>query len=61
MTWIAKVSPPRDMGALAEALAYLLDHPEDARRLGARARDIMQQQFSFAGMIRQYEAVYAQA
>jgi glycosyltransferase involved in cell wall biosynthesis len=35
--------PPRDVDALAEALAYLLTHPEHARDMGQKARDHIRQ------------------
>jgi len=39
--------PPGDAGALAEALADLLDHPDTARALGVRARSRAVTQFSW--------------
>jgi glycosyltransferase involved in cell wall biosynthesis len=39
--------PPGDADALAEALAHLIDHPAEARALGARARERCVERYSF--------------
>jgi glycosyltransferase involved in cell wall biosynthesis len=41
------VIPPGDPAALAEAIAWLLDHPAEARALGARARARCVERYSF--------------
>jgi glycosyltransferase involved in cell wall biosynthesis len=48
--------PPGDPGALRRALAYLLDHPEERRSLGAAGRRVAEQLFTvenFASRIRE--------
>jgi len=50
---------PRDSRALVEALVFLLDRPDERRRMSATARDTMCRQYSFDAMIRSYEEIYA--
>jgi glycosyltransferase involved in cell wall biosynthesis len=38
--------PPNDPGALREKIRYLLDHPAQSERMGARARDWVLQNFT---------------
>lgn len=40
--------PPADPAALSQGIAHLLDHPDEAAALGARARDRCVAQYSFA-------------
>jgi glycosyltransferase involved in cell wall biosynthesis len=40
--------PPGDVGALAAAIGHLLDHPDEAAVLGARARQRCEAEYSFA-------------
>jgi glycosyltransferase involved in cell wall biosynthesis len=42
------VVPPDDVGALAQAIGYLLDHPAEATALGAKARERCVAEYSFA-------------
>jgi glycosyltransferase involved in cell wall biosynthesis len=42
------VVPPGDVGALAQAIGYLLDHPAEATALGAKARERSVAEYSFA-------------
>jgi glycogen(starch) synthase len=44
--------------ALAEALAYLLDHPETAHRLGQAARLRVEQEFGWEQYVSAYEALF---
>lgn len=46
--------------ALAEAIAFLLDHPETALRMGQAARHRAQQVFSFERHVDAYDALYRQ-
>jgi glycosyltransferase involved in cell wall biosynthesis len=48
-----------DAGALAEAIAALLDEPEEARRLAAAGRRRVEGSFGASRYARQMEAVYA--
>ena len=38
---------PSDSGEIAEALIYLLEKPQEARRMGESAREWVQHEFSF--------------
>ncbi len=53
--------PPGDPEALAAGLARLLADPALRERLGARARQRVQESFSLRGMVEAVEAVYAGA
>jgi glycosyltransferase involved in cell wall biosynthesis len=46
--------PPADEGAIAEAVAYLLNHPSDAQAMGQAALERVRQRFSLETMGRQY-------
>jgi glycosyltransferase involved in cell wall biosynthesis len=50
--------PPRDPGALAAALCWLLEHPEIARRFGRAARQRARDHFSIEGMVQETERLY---
>jgi glycosyltransferase involved in cell wall biosynthesis len=50
--------PAEDPAALAAALGPLLEEPERRRRLGTRARALVLERFTAAGMARRYEALY---
>ncbi len=47
------VVAPGDVGALAQAIGHLLDHPEERRRLGERARERCVERYSFAAARRE--------
>lgn len=49
--------PEGDTGALAAAIAYLLDHPDEARAMGARGRERVTMHFSWARHCEQLECV----
>jgi glycogen(starch) synthase len=49
---------PEDSHALAEAIAYLLDHPEAATRMGEAARRRAQELFSFKRHVDAFDALY---
>jgi len=53
-----KVVPIADESALAEALEWLYDHPEERRRMGAAARARIAQHFHSAETVRQTLALY---
>jgi glycosyltransferase involved in cell wall biosynthesis len=52
--------PPGDPTALAEAIGSLLLDPARRARLGGRGREKVQERFSFEGMTRAYERLYAE-
>ncbi|MBI2910972.1 MAG: glycosyltransferase family 4 protein [Chloroflexi bacterium] len=53
------VVPEGDVGALAEATATLLSDPARRRRLGARGRERVRQQFDSRLTARRFEGLYA--
>ena len=50
--------PPRDPQVLAEAILYLLGHPEEAAEMGRRGRARILQDFSVEEMARKTAALY---
>lgn len=52
--------PPDDAAALARAIGWLLDHPEDAARMGERGRDLVVRRFNNAGEVRKLRRFLAQ-
>lgn len=52
------IAPPGDAGALANALAALLNDPAAARRLSAAAVQHAQREYSFERMMERYAALY---
>ena len=55
--WIV---PRGDAAALAAALLSLLDHPEQARQMGACGRKRVQENYTLAAMVNQVQSIYAQ-
>jgi len=56
-----RIVPPRDPGALADALCALAAlGPEERARLGAKGRARMQADFSIAAITRRYQSLYAE-
>jgi len=55
------VVPPGDPVALGDALAYLVDHPEIARRLGDAGRRRILEDFSVPRLVGSIERVYWEA
>ena len=53
------IVPPRDPGALAEAIRVLIEDPERARAMGAAGRARAMEQFTLQQMIARYQALYA--
>jgi len=53
--------PPRDPGAIASRLVFLLTHPEDCRRLGDNARRHVLTHFSQSAMLDKYQGLYERA
>ena len=52
--------PPGDARALAEALVWLLEHPEDATRMSQKGREAMLARFSAASVVERLERLYAE-
>lgn len=50
--------PPRNPGALAEAINHLLDSPEIAKRLALNGRKLIEERFSAERMAEQYNSLY---
>ncbi len=50
--------PPEHPGALAEAIAFLIAHPQVRERFGARGQERVRQRFSLAEMLRATGDVY---
>lgn len=50
--------PPRDPHAFAAAVGRLLDHPEEATRLGNNAREFIAKRYSLQAATRKLESVY---
>ena len=50
--------PPRDSGAVVDALCRLLDDPVEARRFGEAGRERIRTEFSTQGMVANTVAVY---
>lgn len=50
--------PPQDSKALFEAIVYLKDHPEEARRMGEKGRKRAEEAFPFEKTISATEALY---
>jgi glycosyltransferase involved in cell wall biosynthesis len=53
--------PPRDAGALADAIGWLISHPHERRQMGVRGRTIAETEFSVESVNRATLAVYQQA
>jgi glycosyltransferase involved in cell wall biosynthesis len=56
-----RLVPERDAAALASAIRWLLEHPDDARRIGAAARADVIARFGWADAAARFEAAYARA
>lgn len=52
------LSPPGDPARLAENIVWLLNHPEDARKMGQRAKNRVVPTFSAERMVAKIEALY---
>jgi glycosyltransferase involved in cell wall biosynthesis len=52
------LSPPSDPTALADNIVWLLDHPDEARRLGRQGRVRVLPQFSAGQMVERLDALY---
>lgn len=50
--------PAGDARALAQRIAWVLEHPQPARAMGARARDFVAREFAVPAMVARYESLY---
>ncbi len=50
--------PPGEVTALTHSLTYLLDHPEEARKMGAAAREKILKEYSFAIIAPRFNTLY---
>ncbi|HOV75603.1 MAG TPA: glycosyltransferase [Candidatus Hydrogenedentes bacterium] len=50
----------RDPGAFADAVEWVLDHPEESRAMAARGASFVQDHFSVERMVEGYRALYAE-
>ncbi len=50
---------PSDAGELAQALAFLLSHPEQASQMGARGREKLERRYTVERIADVVEGVYA--
>lgn len=57
----AYLVPPGDSEALARGIAFLLEHPEEARRLGTRAQQEVTARFDIRETMARYEALWEEA
>ena len=49
---------PENSASLAEAINFLLDHPDDANEMGRRARDRVADIFDFDKYVDAYDSLY---
>lgn len=52
------IVPPEDPDALAEALTYVLTHPDEARQMGKAGRQRVEENFTTDAMVEKHLAVY---
>jgi glycosyltransferase involved in cell wall biosynthesis len=50
---------PGDSAAIAEAVRWLMDHPDQRRRMGERGRELCRTRFSAETMVEHLEEIYA--
>lgn len=50
--------PPKEPRLLADALLYLIDHPERRKKMGEKGRERVRKKFSLEKMLSQIEKVY---
>ena len=50
--------PPKDAKAIAEAVLYLLKHPQKAKEMGVKGRERVIQHFSLERCVEQYKYLY---
>ncbi len=52
------VVPPRDPQALAEAMIWMIEHPQEAKNLGEASRRRIQEEFTVEAMVDGHEALF---
>ncbi len=52
------LAPAGDAAALARRVAWVLDHPEAARAMGERAREMAAREYAVPAMVARYESLY---
>ena len=52
------IVPPQNPARLAEAMNWMIDHREEAARMGRRGKERVIEHFSIEAMVRQYEDLY---
>ncbi|MGO9179875.1 MAG: glycosyltransferase [Candidatus Limnocylindrales bacterium] len=52
------VIPTGDVGGMAKALDWLVDHPDEARQMGRRGRERMVERYDLRNLIRLHEDLY---
>jgi sugar transferase (PEP-CTERM/EpsH1 system associated) len=52
------IVPAQDPDALSQAMAWVFEHPAEARRMGERGRERVRKEFSIDAMIGGYEQIY---
>lgn len=50
--------PPADSGAMATAIAALLENPDKAKAMGSAGRKVVQEKFTIEAMVNKYEELY---
>jgi glycosyltransferase involved in cell wall biosynthesis len=53
-----RIFPTGDVSALSRAMTWLIDHPEDARGMGARGRARMVERYDIGVLLRLHEDLY---
>lgn len=53
--------PPRDVNALADAMVWMVEHPDEAVEMGRAGRRKMQGPYELRNIIRAHEELYAEA
>lgn len=52
---------PKDTAALAEAMVWMIEHPEEAEEMGRRGREKMQGPYELKNILLEHERLYADA
>lgn len=55
-----RLVPPGDLGRLREAVVWMMDHPNERRKMGRCGRSLCEKRFDAAVMVDRLEALYAE-